>query len=49
MNIVHIYWGLSYGGIETMLVNIINEQVIRCPGVHDAYQRPLCSGANRTS
>lgn len=27
MNIVHIYWGLSYGGIETMLVNIINEQV----------------------
>lgn len=27
MKIVHIYWGLSYGGIETMLVNIINEQV----------------------
>lgn len=27
MNIVHIYWGLSYGGIETMLVNIINKQV----------------------
>lgn len=26
MKIVHIFWGLTYGGIETMLVNICNEQ-----------------------
>lgn len=26
MKIIHIFWGLSYGGIETMLVNIANEQ-----------------------
>lgn len=26
MKIVHIWWCLSYGGIETMLVNIMNEQ-----------------------
>lgn len=26
MKIVHIHWGLSFGGIETMLVNIANEQ-----------------------
>lgn len=27
MKIVHVFWGLTYGGIETMLVNIANEQV----------------------
>ena len=27
MKIVHIFWGLGTGGIETMLVNIANEQV----------------------
>ncbi|MBR3079673.1 MAG: glycosyltransferase family 4 protein [Prevotella sp.] len=27
MKIVHIFWGLTYGGIETMLVNIANQQV----------------------
>ena len=27
MKIAHILWGLTYGGIETMLVNIANEQV----------------------
>ena len=26
MKIVHIFWGLSFGGIETMLVNIANAQ-----------------------
>lgn len=26
MKICHVTWGLSYGGIETMLVNIANEQ-----------------------
>lgn len=27
MRLVHIYWSLGLGGIETMLVNIVNEQV----------------------
>ncbi len=27
MKVIHIYWDLAYGGIQTMLVNIINEQV----------------------
>lgn len=27
MKIAHIYWDLAYGGIQTMLINIINEQV----------------------
>jgi glycosyltransferase involved in cell wall biosynthesis len=27
MKVTHIFWGLTYGGIETMLVNIVNEQV----------------------
>ncbi len=27
MKVVHIFWSLSYGGIETMLVNIANAQV----------------------
>lgn len=27
MKVAHIYWDLTYGGIQTMLVNIINEQV----------------------
>lgn len=27
MKIVHIYWSLTFGGIETMLVNIANAQV----------------------
>ena len=26
MKVVHLYWWLKYGGIETMLVNIANEQ-----------------------
>lgn len=26
MKIVHIWWSLEFGGIETMLVNIANKQ-----------------------
>lgn len=26
MKVVHVFWSLTYGGIETMLVNIANEQ-----------------------
>ena len=27
MRIAHVVWGMETGGVETMLVNIINEQV----------------------
>ena len=27
MKVIHVVWGLKFGGIETMLVNIANEQV----------------------
>lgn len=26
MKIVHVFWSLSFGGIETMLINIANAQ-----------------------
>ena len=28
MKVVHIFWSLAYGGIETMLVNIANAQAV---------------------
>lgn len=34
MKIAHVIWGLTYGGIETMLVNIANEQVKMGAEVH---------------
>lgn len=34
MKIVHIVWSFRFGGIETMLVNIINEQLKLCNDVH---------------
>ena len=34
MKVVHINWGLTYGGIETMLVNIANSQVENGAEVH---------------
>lgn len=34
MKVVHITWGLTYGGIETMLVNIANAQVENGAEVH---------------
>lgn len=34
MRIAHVFWGLSYGGIETMLVNIANAQVKLGADVH---------------
>ena len=30
MKVAHIVWALKYGGIETMLVDIVNEQVKYC-------------------
>ncbi len=32
--VVHIFWGFSYGGIETLLVNLLNEQVRQGLAVH---------------
>lgn len=34
MTVAHVFWGLSYGGIETMLVNIANAQVKLGADVH---------------
>lgn len=34
MKVVHVYWSLTYGGIETMLVNIANEQAKVGADVH---------------
>lgn len=51
MNIVHIYWGLSYGGIETMLINIINKQVeagahVSMMLINDLYAEELIARLN---
>lgn len=34
MKVVHIFWGLSFGGIETMLINIANAQVLKGADVY---------------
>ena len=34
MKIVHVVYGLDLGGIETMLVNIVNEQVLMGHDIH---------------
>ena len=46
MKVVHIFWSLTYGGIETMLVNIANTQVENGAEVHvvvinDLYKEEL--------
>lgn len=46
MKVVHINWGLTYGGIETMLVNIANAQAENGAEVHvciinDLYKEEL--------
>ena len=46
MKVVHIFWSLTYGGIETMLVNIANAQVENGAEVHvvvinDLYKEEL--------
>jgi glycosyltransferase involved in cell wall biosynthesis len=51
MKIVHIFWGLGYGGIETMLVNIANAQVLLGEDVHiviinELYSKELINGFN---
>jgi len=46
MKVVHIFWSLTYGGIETMLVNIANTQAAMGAEVHvvilnDMYEEKL--------
>ena len=46
MKVVHIFWSLTYGGIETMLVNIANAQAVEGADVHvciinDLYKEEL--------
>lgn len=49
MKIVHIFWGLGYGGIETMLINIANAQAHYGADVHivlinKLYEQTLLDG-----
>ena len=34
MKIVHVFWSLHFGGIETMLINIANAQAKQNVDVH---------------
>jgi glycosyltransferase involved in cell wall biosynthesis len=50
MRIVHLFWGLEVGGTETMLVDIVNEQVLNAE-VHivvlsNRYDRSVLSSLN---
>ena len=52
MKIVHLYWGLSFGGIETMLVNIANLQFslgndIYIILINDVYERTLLDSIDK--
>ena len=51
MKVVHIFWSLTYGGIETMLVNIANAQAKEGAEVHviiinDMYDEELLHAFN---
>lgn len=45
MRIVHITWSFRFGGIETMLVNIINEQLILNHDIHLIIMEDLATEA----
>ena len=52
MKVVHIFWSLTYGGIETMLVNIANAQAESGAEVHiciikDLYKEELIKSFRR--
>ena len=49
MNVVHIFWGLGFGGIETMLVNIANAQVKSGAKVSIIIINDLCEESPRIS
>lgn len=42
MKITHLYWSLTYGGIETMLINIANAQVYQGEEVSVIIINDLC-------
>ena len=49
MKIVHVFWGLGFGGIETMLINIANAQAHYGADVHiilinKLYEQTLLDG-----
>lgn len=44
-SIAHIFWGLTFGGIETMLINIANEQVKLGAEVHVIIINEMCEPA----
>ena len=51
LKVIHIFWGLAFGGIETMLVNIANEQCVAGAEVYvmiinNCYEQPLISALN---
>lgn len=52
MKITHIFWSLGFGGIETMLVNIANEQVaagaeVSIIIINDWLEKSLVEGLSR--
>lgn len=52
MKVVHVVWGLTFGGIETMLVNIANAQAragaeVRVMIVNDYWDEPIVSSFDR--
>ena len=51
MKVVHIFWSLGFGGIETMLINIANEQASQNADVNiiiinDFYEDELIKKIN---
>ena len=51
MKVAHLFWGLGFGGIETMLVNIANEQCIAGAEVYvmiinKCYEQSLIAALN---
>ena len=52
MKVVHVFWSLNFGGIETMLVNIANAQVeygacVYLVSINDNYDDTLIGALNR--
>ena len=51
MKVVHVVFAMKYGGIETMLVNIANEQInyadVAIIMINDSYDRKLIKNLNK--
>ncbi len=53
ISVTHIFWGLTYGGIETMLVNIVNAQyeagaIVNVIIINDMIEPELRSKINKS-